>query len=709
MAHRKPSFTNSTQMRSSFSVNERPRYRPPVPQRSTAVRLIDDEGGIIDNDNNEDDEPEFLREASIGDLQTNSRVPPGCIAIQPVRSKAGPLRCGSRVELEDGDFLHVVVIYLNLTTRNIYVKGNLMRRNTKLGGLLDKKRNELHYVLKTTSLNQNPQLHDCLVTKALEDVLCTREIIITNQDFPHFSFRWDARAYMSSEEQKDEAQLVCRLKYVDELDPSKKAIIGGSIVTVSEEECDRGKCMPNAQRLRNFLGKDRVREIKTHDEHIRADEEDFQNTMASSPLQSLKRTHHDMTSKKDVVDLTEDSDDCVEVICSKVRKTINRLSFSAGSIIESKTTTKTTTKTTLEARTQRSIKDSLAASKVISDTSHARFSGHTLKTRQRPTPRMKVYTYADICAGAGGMASGARQAGLKVQFLLDNWDVACETLRLNFPRSKVLLKDLHDFCASSHHWSWEQIDVLHISYPCQPHSGLNRHDRDGGNNPANIATMFSTLPLLSRCKPRIVTFEQTSHIITKNNGDFFRSLINPLPALGYSVRWRVCNLADYENAQPRKRLIVIAACPGETLPTFPEATNGLGPGKNEPTTVRKVLRALQPHKASMPVAMHESSQMNKPRYDDNAPLRRCITCDGGESNLHPSGKRTFELCELAALQAFLPTHQFAGTKTNIIKQIGNAVPSCFGKILFEHITKSLRESDRKLALCNPEEDVITVE
>ena len=57
----------------------------------------------------------------------------------------------------------------------------------------------------------------------------------------------------------------------------------------------------------------------------------------------------------------------------------------------------------------------------------------------------------------------------------------------------------------------------------------------------------------------------------------------------------------------------------------------------------------------------------------------------------------------------MPTHWFAGCKTAILKQIGNAVPSCFGKILFEHITKSLRESDRKLALWNPDDEIITID
>ena len=60
------------------------------------------------------------------------------------------------------------------------------------------------------------------------------------------------------------------------------------------------------------------------------------------------------------------------------------------------------------------------------------------------------------------------------------------------------------------------------------------------------------------------------------------------------------------------------------------------------------------------------------------------------------------LFELAALQGFLPTHRFAGTMTDIKKQIGNAVPSMFAKKLFEHINLSLQKSDRMRASWKPE-------
>ena len=77
-------------------------------------------------------------------------------------------------------------------------------------------------------------------------------------------------------------------------------------------------------------------------------------------------------------------------------------------------------------------------------------------------------------------------------------------------------------------------------------------------------------------------------------------------------------------------------------------------------------------------------------WDGNAILPRAMTSSGGQ-NYHPSGERDFTLREYAALQGFPPNHVFAGSYVK--KQIGNAVPPCVAKVLFESIKKQLDEVD----------------
>jgi DNA (cytosine-5)-methyltransferase 1 len=79
-------------------------------------------------------------------------------------------------------------------------------------------------------------------------------------------------------------------------------------------------------------------------------------------------------------------------------------------------------------------------------------------------------------------------------------------------------------------------------------------------------------------------------------------------------------------------------------------------------------------------------------YNPHQPART-LTCNGGEANYHPSGKRTFTCREVACLQTFPVDFEFS--KSNIRRQIGNAVPPKFAEAVFREIRRSLRETDAK--------------
>ncbi|KAK3684707.1 hypothetical protein LTR37_020001 [Vermiconidia calcicola] len=297
------------------------------------------------------------------------------------------------------------------------------------------------------------------------------------------------------------------------------------------------------------------------------------------------------------------------------------------------------------------------------------------------------YTYGDVCTGAGGAVRGADQAGLRPSFFLDSWSVACKTQKLNWRGVPVLHMDIYEFLTAFPDHAYLRVDILHISFPCQPHSPA--HTKDGKNDDANIAAGYSAIPILR--KPQA---------LTHNGGWHFRALVHQLTTVGYSVRTKIVNCADYGNVQARKRLIIMASCPGETLPPFPQPTHGTGRGMKPLVTIRDIRNKLrnfeiEPHmRASIP-------RDGKP-YDDREPLKQCITTSGGESNLHPKGKRTFNLQELACLAGFPLIHRFFGTEGSIKRQIGNAVPACVGKAIFEQIIKTMRQTDKEIAAWKPE-------
>jgi hypothetical protein len=80
-------------------------------------------------------------------------------------------------------------------------------------------------------------------------------------------------------------------------------------------------------------------------------------------------------------------------------------------------------------------------------------------------------------------------------------------------------------------------------------------------------------------------------------------------------------------------------------------------------------------------------------YNADRPLTRAIMTGGTDDDLHPDGHRGFNLQELALLAGFLATHKFCGTASAIKRQVGNAVPSCVAKAIFQSVIKSLKETD----------------
>ena len=90
---------------------------------------------------------------------------------------------------------------------------------------------------------------------------------------------------------------------------------------------------------------------------------------------------------------------------------------------------------------------------------------------------------------------------------------------------------------------------------------------------------------------------------------------------------------------------------------------------------------------------HLEKPLSRPPYDGSRPLRTTITCNGGEA-YHPSGTRLFTVRELACIQGFPLSFVFANYgKTELRKQIGNAVPPIVYRAILESVKRALTEED----------------
>jgi DNA (cytosine-5)-methyltransferase 1 len=83
--------------------------------------------------------------------------------------------------------------------------------------------------------------------------------------------------------------------------------------------------------------------------------------------------------------------------------------------------------------------------------------------------------------------------------------------------------------------------------------------------------------------------------------------------------------------------------------------------------------------------------------DPRKPLPSCIKTNGGESDVHPYEKRSFNMAELAALNGFPAWHKFPPTLrlTALRELIGNAVPALSFQPFFDKVVKALKQTDEE--------------
>ena len=311
----------------------------------------------------------------------------------------------------------------------------------------------------------------------------------------------------------------------------------------------------------------------------------------------------------------------------------------------------------------------------------------------------KKVTFGDGFCGAGGVSIGATQAGLDVKFGFDHNGDAISTFGLNNATAYTWNCDVNQFISMCKQLHEEfQVDILHVSPPCQAWSrqnqraGLRDPASDGGRrDEANQAASFGIAELLRQCKPRYGTMEQTSGILDTKYTDFFRAIVRQYTSQGFSVSWRLLDLAKFGVPQHRRRVIIVAACPGSALPAWPEPTHG--PDHIFPyCTVNDYIRDIDEehtHHEPCPALVGEA-------WSGDDVLRSLIDTRG-TNTLHPSG-RAFTVRELAALMTLPLEFQFPAWLGNSVikRQIGNMVPACFADTLLRALKKAMKDENCEL-------------
>lgn len=345
----------------------------------------------------------------------------------------------------------------------------------------------------------------------------------------------------------------------------------------------------------------------------------------------------------------------------------------------------------------------------------------------------------DLFCGAGGLSSGFFNEALGNYFngilAIDNDDAAIKTYNANFGS--------HGVSVNIEEWLNDhevpKADVVIGGPPCQGFSLLNKN-RDGD---VRRALWEPYLDFIEKSGASVFVMENVPGLLTSEE---FEDIKRRTEKLGFALlNPMVLNTADYGVPQTRKRTIVVGVKTCEfdldELPNFPPPPTHKAPDKPgtlpvwrtvkdfifdlpEPigTEIRTDNPPLNLHFGRNPTALSLERYKVVPiggnRFDlqrsrpDITPACWIKKTSGGTDlfgrlwwdrpsvtirteffkpekgrYLHPEKHRPITHREAARLMSFADDYIFIGTKTEIARQIGNAVPPVFAGHIARFVKK----------------------
>lgn len=161
---------------------------------------------------------------------------------------------------------------------------------------------------------------------------------------------------------------------------------------------------------------------------------------------------------------------------------------------------------------------------------------------------------ASFFAGVGGIDIGFEKTGVFETVYANEIDLyPVQTFEQNFDL-KVDNRDIHDVQPED----IPDIDVIVGGFPCQAFS-IAGH-RQGFNDAKGRGTLFfEMIRIIHAKKPRIVFLENVKNLVSHDNGNTFRVILETLKSEGYKYRYQVLNAMEYgDMPQNRERIYIVA-------------------------------------------------------------------------------------------------------------------------------------------------------
>lgn len=306
-------------------------------------------------------------------------------------------------------------------------------------------------------------------------------------------------------------------------------------------------------------------------------------------------------------------------------------------------------------------------------------------------------TVLEICAGAGGQAAGLDAAGFAHELAVEIDTDAAATLRLNRPEWDVRTADVREIDGKR----FRGIDLLAGGVPCPPFSVAGK--QLGADDERDLFP--EALRLVRESRPSAVMLENVKGLASARFDSYRGEIIDQLDRLGYNSTWKLLYSSNFGVPQLRPRFILVAMKRSK-FKYFDWPT----PVSEAKTVGETLLPLMSAHGWVGSSAWAEKANGIAPTIvggskkhggADLGPTRAkmawlALGVDGkGIVESAPTTEHPIEHIPrltnemVARIQGFGPDWRFAGRKTSVYRQIGNAFPPPVAQGVGESIAVAL--------------------
>jgi DNA (cytosine-5)-methyltransferase 1 len=318
------------------------------------------------------------------------------------------------------------------------------------------------------------------------------------------------------------------------------------------------------------------------------------------------------------------------------------------------------------------------------------------------------YSFIEVCAGGGGLSSGLMKSGFIPVLLNDNNSDCCKTLKHNHPDANVICGSMDKIDYSSY---IGKVDLLTGGVPCQSFSQAGL--RKGLEDPRGDL-MLKFIDILNLIKPKLFMIENVKGLLTHENGETIKKIINALNKNNlYNITYKCLDASKYDVPQKRERVFIVGVLKSINRSfEFPEESANKKVLKDVlvDVPISSGLKYNQEKQDLFKMIPQGGCWINLPENLQKEYLGNSYNSGGGKRGIlhrlsmekpaltllctpsqkqtercHPLEERPLTIREYARIQTFNDDYEFIGSINSQYKQIGNAVPVELAK----HMGKSL--------------------